>query len=384
MAFGKDDSQLTRVGTYRQMAMTQVNQNRGGGGSGRGGGGMPTFVDRFKPLTSEEDLVRLLAGSYPIVTARDKEHTAVRTLPFMTFTEHFDGQTKQSIICSAGPFEQFKDKREPCRGCDMFWEFKKEDGKPGARMSKRGMFAFSILHYAPYAHVAQIDRRTKQPRTDQSGKPFMEWHRVLKHERAEYANHEQRQAHRLHWPMGTEHYGVLWEYDAEIGKSCVTCGGRDTIEPIAWDCGNKECGEEIIDCETTTLPQEEILKLTTSDETMCPRCKTRGFLKERVSCKNCTPIGHAPRRATLFDVDMRVRRKPANDGTDKTTLLVVGWSEPRPVDPQFAELARPLALDKIYAPTPWERQVEKFGPPPAPQGQPPRTPVNTGAVPYNR
>lgn len=383
MAFGKDDQQLARMGTYRQMAMTQVNQNKGGGG-GRGGGGMPTFVDRFKPLTTDEDLIRLVAGNFPIVTAVDKDHTAVRELPFVTFTEHFDGQTKQSITCSAGPFGQFKDKRDPCRGCDGYWEFRKEDNKPGARVSKRPMFAFSIIHYAQYAHIAQLDRRTKQPRIDQNGKPFMEWHRVLKHERAEFAaGYELRQAHRLHWPMGSEHYGVLWEYDAEIGKSCVTCGGRDTIESVAWDCGNRDCGEEIIDCETTTLPQEKILELTTSDATACPCCRSRGFLKERVQCRNCTPIGQAPKRATLFDVDMRVRRKPATDGTSATTLLVVGWSEPKPVDPQFAELTRPLALDKIYAPTPWEKQIEKFGPPTAPQGAPPRTPVNTGAVPYD-
>ena len=61
MAFGKDDSQLANMGTYRQMAMTQVNHGRSGR-SGGGGGGMPTFVDRFKPSTVEEDLIRLIAG----------------------------------------------------------------------------------------------------------------------------------------------------------------------------------------------------------------------------------------------------------------------------------------------------------------------------------
>lgn len=383
MAFGKDDSQLNNMGTYRQMAMTHVPQNRNANNRG-GGGGMPTFIDRFKPSTSEEDLIRLLAGNFTIETALNKDQSVRRTLPFMTFTEHYDAKTKQSITCSAGPFAQFKEKRGACRGCDMFWEFKKEDGKPGGRVSKRDMFAFSIIHYAQYAHVPQLDRTTKQPRTDQSGKPYMGWHRVLRHERAEYAGYEARSAHKLHWPMGTEHYGVLWEYDAEIGRSCVTCGGVQSITPVAWNCANPACGEEIIDCETTTLPQDEIIKITNSNDTVCPRCKTRGFLKEVVSCKNCTPIGQTPRRATLFDVDMRVRRKPANDGSDKTTLLVVGWSEPRPIDPQYAELAKPLALDKIYSPTPWDRQIEKFGPPSTQQGQPPRTPVNGGTVPYNR
>lgn len=383
MAFGKDDSQLANMGTYRQMAMTQVNHGRSSR-SGGGGGGMPTFVDRFKPSTVEEDLIRLIAGSFPNVRAVDKEHTVTTALPFVTFTEHFDGQTKQSITCSSGPFAQFKEKRGACRGCDMFWEFKKTDGKPGARMSKRDMFAFSVIHYAPYAQIPQIDRRTQQPRTNDQGKPFMEWHRVLRHEKANFDGYEQKTAHRLHWPMGTEHYGVIWEYDREIGKSCTTCGGRDVITAVAWNCSNKECGEEIIDCESTTLPMDEIDKITRSNETVCPRCKTQGYLKEFVSCKNCTPIGADPRRATLFDVDMRVKRKPATDGTDKTTLLVTGWSEPRPIDPQYAEISKPLPLDKIYMPTVWERQVDKFGAAPVVQGQPPRTPVNTGSTPYNR
>jgi hypothetical protein len=378
MAFGKDSSQLGNVGNYRQMAMTQVHRGNGGGNRG-GGGGMPTFVDRFKPSTTEEDFIRLVAGNFTIISAVDKENTVQRVLPFMTFTEHFDGQTKQSCTCSAGPFAHMKDKKQPCRGCDMFWEFKKPDGKPGARMSKRDMFAFSIIHYAPYAHVPQLDRRTGQVRTNSEGKPFMEWKRVYRHEKAQYDGYEQKTAHRLHWPMGTEHYGVLWEYDDKIGQSCSACSGVKTITPISWNCSNPDCGEEIIDMESTTLPPEEIKKITFSEDTTCPRCRTKGFLKEIVSCKNCTPIGREPKRATLFDVDMHVQRKPANDGSDKTALLVTGWSEPRPIEAQYAELAKPLMLDKIYAPTPWDKQVEKFGPP---TSMPARTPVNGGTVPY--
>lgn len=376
MAFGKDDSQLANVGTYRQMAMAQVSQARAKGG---GGGGMPNFIDRFKPSTTEEELVRLVAGAFPIVSALDKEHSVTRVLPFMTFTEHFDARTKQSITCSAGPFAQFKEKREPCRGCDLFWELKKPDGKPGASVSKRDMFAFSIIHYAPYAQIPQVDKRTGQPRTNDQGKPFLEWHRILRNEKNAFDGYEQKQAHRLHWPMGTEHYGVLWEYDIEIGKSCTTCGDRDCITSVAWNCANPDCEEEIIDVATSTLPLEEILKMTTSNQTVCPRCRNQGFLQETIACRNCTPIGKAPRKATLFDVDLRVRRKPANDGTDKTTLLVLGFSAPRPIDPQFADIAKPLPLEKIYAPTPWERQIDKFGP-----AQPVRTPVNTGTTPYTR
>jgi hypothetical protein len=246
-------------------------------------------------------------------------------------------------------------------------------------VSKRDMFAFSIIHYGTYAHVPQLDWKTKQPRTGQDGKPFMEWKHVMKHERALYDGYVQRAGHRLHWPMGTSHYGVLWEYDADIGKSCSTCHGRDVITSTGWICANPKCGELLIDCETTTLPPEEVKKQTTSAATRCPRCSYQGFLREEIHCSNCSAVGVEPRRATLFDVDMRVRRKAAADGGNQTTLLVSGWSEPKPIDPQFAEISKPLALDKIYAPTPWEVQLEKFG---APTGQPARTPVTSGSTPY--
>lgn len=387
-AFGKDPAQLEGIGTHRQIAVSSMNTRREGGGNrGRrgGGGGVPTFVDRFQPSIAEEDTVRLLAGNYTIVSAVDDEHTVEEVRPYVTFTDHFDGQSKKSTTCSAGPFSFSRDKRDPCRGCDMFWEHRQANGKPGARVSKRNMYAFGVLHYASYARAPQVDRKTGAARIDQkTGKPYMEWCRVPRHQQAAYASYEQRSAHRLHWPMGVEHFGVLWEYDSQIGKSCVTCGGVGTIASVAWICGDPKCGEEVIDCETTTLPPEQVTKLTTSRDTVCPapNCRKRGFLKEVISCKNCTPVGREPRRSSLFGVDLTVRRKAANDGSNATSLLVVGWSEPRAVDPQFTELAKPLLLDKIYAPTPYKRQVDLFGPADSAENQPVRTPVNNRTIPY--
>jgi hypothetical protein len=378
MAFGKDDSQLGQMSTYRQAAMTHMNsQKTARKNSGGGGGGMPTWIDQFKPSKVNEDLIRLIPSPCEITTAQDKDTAVTRTLPFMSYTEHFYATAKKGCTCSAGPFGQFKEKREPCRGCDMFWEFRTEDGKPGAKVSKRDMFAFTVLHYAPYARVPDLDMNG-QPRTDQEGKPYMRWERILKHERAKYTGYEQKDAHRLHWPMGTAHYGVLWEYDAKIGKSCTTCGGRDCIESVAWICSNPACGEGIIDIETTTYPPEEITKMTMQPHT-CSVCKVNGFLKEVIFCKNCSPIGKEPRRATLFDVDIHVQRKEANDGSNQTALLITGWGNPGPVDPRYADMAKPLALSKIYAPTPMDVQVQRFGP-----ATPPRTPVNNGTTQYSR
>jgi hypothetical protein len=83
-----------------------------------------------------------------------------------------------------------------------------------------------------------------------------------------------------------------------------------------------------------------------------------------IRCNNC----NQGEQATLFDFDLEVKRvKTAGDTGNQTTLQILRAIGPRPIDAMYGEdLRKPLPLDKIFAPTPVERQIELFGNVPAP------------------
>lgn len=372
MAFGKDPSQMGNIAGFRGQAQNYEKtraRNAGGGGS------KPTWLDAFKPSTTEPDEIRILRGVYEVEVGLQDGSIQTQVLPYMPYTEHFHGGLRKGSVCSAGPLAAFKDKRDPCRGCDIFWAEKSANrgNKKGGAMSKRDMYSFSILHYAPYALVEQVGT-DMQVRTDNEGKPYMNWTRILPHEvhSPKFQGRERRDAQVLHWDIGYGHWNTLLEYDKEIGKSCVSCGGRDSIKCEAWVC--QHCGEALIEMDSTTHTTKEIEDLTSGD-VRCAHCQEVGRLNEIISCTSC---GSA-RRADIFDVDMRVKRVADPKGGNQTTLMIPGWSNPRGIDQRFADFAKPMDLKKIFTPTPMEKQEELYGAgssPSAPTGG--RQPVTVG------
>lgn len=355
MAYGKDPKQLSNVPNFRNQAQNyEQHRARPQGG---GGGGRPTWIDKFNPSTEEADEIRILRGDYEVLVGLNDGSIEKQKLSYYPFTEHFHGGLKKGSICSAGPLAAFKDKRDPCLACDQYWAERAANRgtKNKGAMSKRDMYSFSVLHYAPYAYVEQIDRDTMKVREDDNGKAYMEWVRVLPHEQhlAKFNGKERRDAHVLHWDIGFGHWNTLLEYDKEIGKSCRACGGRDTIVLEAWLC--PKCGTDLIDPRTTTYKKEELAELLKGEVT-CANCREVVQLVEAISCKGC---GN-PERADIFDVDMRVKRVADPNGGNQTTLMIPGWSSPRSIDQRFSDIAKPLDLKKIFTPTPLEVQAERF------------------------
>jgi hypothetical protein len=361
MAFGKDDAALDRVGSYRQRAHYQTKstfQNRPRGG---GGGGL-TFIDQFKPSTDIPDLIRIVPGDYEVQQATPEGEIETTRQPYVAFGEHFHGTLKRSCVCSAGPLYGWKDKRSPCYACDIFWQGMTvgQDGKKKkGPMSRRDMSSFTVIHYHPYHEVEQVDSTTGQYRVNaRTGQPYTNW---VKCEgrgcKMCQAGKKTNPAHRLHWDMGTGHMGTLWEYDKEIGRSCATCSGRDTIEWDAMVC--RQCGEAKVVRDETNLKPKEIEEIYGSLNT-CSACGFKGFLREIISCRNCTPLGREPERATIFAVDMKVKRAEPESGGNQTTLMIPQWNDPSPVAQQFAEFNKPMPLEKIFAPTSLENQAKVF------------------------
>ena len=171
MAFGKNPGDLKRVTDFRQAGRVSNRKF-----PKRKGGGAPRWINRFQPSTVEPDTIRFIAGEYPYETVRVDENEApvVETfvLPYMRFAEHFDGRTKGSTICSAGPFVMYKDKRDPCLGCDLFWA---GGGKKDGRVSRREMYSFPVFNYGTFHEIEQVDGQGQLRLNPKTNKPYTEW-----------------------------------------------------------------------------------------------------------------------------------------------------------------------------------------------------------------
>lgn len=363
MAFGKNPANITNVGSFRQMGHTW-NQSKTKRTTQSSGGMVPPWVNEYKPPTTGLDLIRVIAGDYTVQEAdRNGNVTDIEHLPFYPFVEHFDARSKKRCTCSAGPLANIKGKRDACHGCDFYWAGIRTN-EAGKRekgfMGKRDMVAFTIVHLHDYHKAPQRDDKGLAKLNPNTGEPFYSWTRCSKdiNRRGKCAHCDEgmdaKYGHRMHWAMGNDHYNTLLNKDEEIGQSCSACGGVETIGSQAWVCPNPDCGEAIIE-DSTALSAKEVAAIVGRPVT-CASCKQTNYATEILECAKCP----TPKRATLFDVDLKLSRIEAPDGTNRTTLNISSFSEPRPLPPELAELGKPERLDKIYAPTSLEVQAMLF------------------------
>jgi len=357
MAFNKDPQGLVGIpafGGSLQQRQSMMQKNR----PARGARGR-RFSDEIKPPMAPQIMTgRIIPGAYATTFAYGKD-AALMTQQFewWQFVEHFDGRTNKSCICSAGPFREYKGRRDPCTGCDLFFlpSEKGADGKKNKRMSARQMYVFSFLDFQNYHKV--ISMEDGRPRTGNNGEAFFDWVPCEGRTCPHCHTAKETVSGRVRpWVMGETHFSALVHgYGGFIGKSCAACGGRDTIQSLAWLCPH--CGDAIIDMATTRFSDAEISKMVL-DVMRCPNpsCAQLAIPNEIIKCGAC-PNGQ---RSTIFDVDINASRQGTGEGS-QTALTISTWSNPQRIDPRFAAIAKALPLDKMYLPTPVEEQNKKFG-----------------------
>lgn len=364
-AFGKNPQLLRSIPSFRQLS----GQFNGGRSSRQGKGGTPYFIDQYKPPPIEPDTIALLAGNFESMEVDDSGEAPKAiavTLPYVKFTEHYDGRTEKSAICSAGPFVRYKDLRDACNGCDIYWATLEpgDDGKKHSRMSRQTKFGFSIIDFSDYHKEPQFDTQTSRPRVNPKTKePYFNWVKCggLGCDACK-ANLPKKFAHNPHWPMSWGYFQTIREQDREIGKSCRACGGIDTLQCVAWTC--QGCGEAAIDMSSTGLKMEDVIKISESHYTC--KCGVTDFLQEIIECRACSKA----ERMTVFDVEFRVKRIPTGQN-NQSMLNISGWAQRRKLEGPLAEYASPKDLIKIFKPTDHRVQLDRFGPPPiSAEGEP--------------
>lgn len=387
MAFGKSRPNMN----FRQRAKGSTTRPKGGGKSA------PFFINRYQPpMSPSTDLVRLIPGSYPALMLSERGEYVLDEAgqpisyndPYLKYKLHYHGSKKRSAVCAGGPLKDVKGKADPCNGCDWFWyEYdirKANNSERPKSMSRRDMWAFTVLVMAPFHKTNDVDEHGNLRLRDDGKTPFYHWEKCQGRGCEGCAQGlESKEGHRQHWSMGFNHFNNLLDSNIEIGSNCRVCGQMGCILSLAWICQNPQCGEAVIDMATSTLKDEEIDKLT-SFEAICPHCQQKGFLSEIFECSNCKSAGKEGDRSTLFDENLTVKRVPGAEDTNQTTLNIVRSSGPVPIDPKYKDdLRKPLPLDKIFEPTDAARQESLFEKAPARGSDVQRTPVTSGTQQYS-
>lgn len=380
MAFGKNpEVRAKQAGSFhlsataRQMDQAEQKQRRASSGGGGGGGGA-RFNDQYRPTTVGQDKIRVIAGDFvnqrgfvETVGGRKVGQIITENFQWYTYAEHFNARNNKSSVCSAGPLWMLKDEKCDCIGCDQYWSGKTRgpDGKPKTGfMSRRELNALTVLHYAKYYKVEQIDNSTGRPKFNpRTNEPYYQWV-TANHNNKDLIKlaKEERDGARLHWSLGTTHFNTLVEYAKVVANDCISCGNQASIEAEAYICAH--CGDVVIEKATTQLSEDDILRTIARPvrcpDPLCEGNKEPSMLQEVMRCTCC----ENPVRASVFDVDLQVKLAKSSDPNSKTTtLMIVGRGRPSPVDPKYQSFTEPLDLPKIFSPTPLDIQRTLFNVP---------------------
>lgn len=382
MAFGKDPTHLGKVtpfgGSARQQAAFASRRRKKTSGS------KLIFRNQFQPSLYIPDTIRVVPGAYWQQFLDDSGNLIEGDFPFWSYVEHYHGVFEKSTFCSAGAYRWQKGAATPCHGCDIYWEdwnVRKSTGNKNKpkRLSMRDMFAYTILDHGVFHEVEDTDQNGQVKMNPNTKTPYMSWEKCLGQQCQNCTlGKKTKTGHVQPWPMGKRHFGTLNAYADQIGLGCMTCGSRMSITTTLWHCGNQDCGEAMIDLSNTALNLEQIYDRTTEPQN-CPRCRETRFMQDIYECSVCTPQGAPANRATIFDVDMQVRRQKNPEETG-TQLMIVGTSDPQQLNPTFTDIAKPLKLNEMYGPTDMNLQAQLFRvqvqpqQPAPPQGAPEQVP----------
>jgi hypothetical protein len=373
MSYGKEDGHLTRIGGYGASTSQQMgNATRRQSGPRKGS---PAWANNFQPSEGTPDYIRLIPGEFE--AERIDETTGnsfLETVPWLEYTEHYHGGNKQSMTCSAGVYRMAdRKKAKPCRGCDIwredFEERRRIENQTGVkpknpnRISFSSKYAFLVLDMAWFFRGYRMDEHGRVNVNKTTGQPYQDWIKYNEQHHNEYlyaSGEAQRQGKQLEmkqgqvltWPVGFTQFGTLSGFGDVVQKHCSSCGGQSCIHTVGWACPT--CNAPTMN---TTLPPDEVKKLV-SRTVHCNHCHTVAYPKAIQTCQYC----QNPTPANLYSIDMQVQTVRVQD---KKQIIIPWMSNPRPMDPTYAEALKKLPdAVKKFAPTPYEEQVSKFGPPP--------------------
>lgn len=386
-----------------------VNNGKGGkGGKGRG------FYSRWKPPYMAEALKKFLAappneearmgvsepivlipGEYPDLYARDEQGNPINPPPVTeglhfrahTFNVMVPGKNGQKgysqfrdIICSSGPEAHAP---QPCVGCAQ--NDAGVDGKP------RDQWAFEIVHLGWY-HQSPLIKDGQVQKKRNSNEPVLvknlcdSYSKINQiHARAHQANpRDWKEAyvcegcqgqHPFTWgehrtmQVGKNHLINLLDLNDKIGQKCATCGTN--ILRVAFDCGNPQCGEELLNVASTGWTNQQLDQYSKM-QVGCQRCGYQGFPVSVYSCgfnENFQQVAQEcanPVQMSFWDCVIWVQR----EGESTSSELVITRVDPittfatpdgRPLSEHIKELTQNrFDLSEMFKADSLEEQAKRL------------------------
>jgi hypothetical protein len=381
MSFNKDNSNLPNVAPFGGELGARERALRNNRRARQEGGGRAFWSLGLKLPRDHTRWLRLIPGDHVIQATIDDNEVFETRAQYITIIEHFHGGLERSGLCSAGVLHKNKNKREPCHGCDLFWEDVQAnrglpDSQKKRRISKTEKKVFTVWDYGLWANIT---------RTAGDNKEYKDWTPLPPND-ARATQYESKYGHLVPLPLSMNFFWALYDYSKNtVKKDCRTCGSVGTVRCVVKVCA--ACNNVIYDPNTSALTKEQQERLEAAPCARCGYQSPSGECAEVVECSCCSPHGYQAERATLFDVDLELG---ISGSKEQPILMVTNRSGPRPIqvqDPKVLEGIKPLPLEKMYAPTPLEKQREiwkipgtQAAPEPAqpfvPQGQyqPPQPP----------
>ena len=383
--------------------------------NGKGGkGGKRGFYARWKPPYMAEKLKQFLAappneearmgvsepivllrGEYQDLYARDDNGNPIVPPPVTegfrfrshTFNVQVPGKNGQKgytqfrdIICSAGPEAHAP---QPCVGCHC-----NDHGMEGR---PRDQWAFEIVHLGWY-HLSPLVKDGQVQMKRNSNEPVMvrnmcDTQNKLNqiYARAHQANPREwkepyvcegcRGQHQYVWgdhrtiQVGKNHLVNLLDLNDKIGQKCGTCGTN--ILRIAFDCGNPNCDNELLDVAATGWTNQQLEQFAKMP-VGCQKCGYQGLPVPAYSCgfnDNFQRIAQEcadPVQASLWDHVIWVQR----EGESTSSELVITRVDPiatyqtpdgRPLADHLKELASDrFNLAEMNKPDSLEEQAKRL------------------------
>ena len=332
----------------------------------RSGGKRPYWAGNFElsENPAAPDTIRILRGAYNQSTVDEDGNLQQVTLPYVYTREHYHGPLSKGALCSAGPYYMDRNKREPCHGCDIFWEdyevreqkkLAGDNSKGPDRIGMSDKFAFSVWDYGIYFQMPQVGRDGQYRMNPKTNQPYTTWVKAANPQDPQFAGYPWKQGSLLPWSVYSTWKDLLVSFDHTVGMCCMSCCGRNTMVSRGWYCGNPQCRQFVFDQNNTTISQEQQQQLTKNKQ-RCNHCGQITFLHEDAACTQCG----GTQRASIFDVDLTAYRLRTGRG-NQSTLVIAAFSDPRPIQVADAETLakiKPLDLLKRFAPTSLEEQAK--------------------------
>jgi len=352
MAFGKRPIEQARVGSFRTQDNIRRQEKAVYEPKKRGAN---RFNNSFYAPVDYSTTIRLIPGAYkiPMVEERTdngKKEYCVRNVvqEYFEMVRHYDGLTKKTLLCSAGPPGTPREKEKPCIPCLYARKHPKGRNEKGRFGWSKG-YVWTVLEYGEFALVNQVDKEGYLKINERSGEPYTHWVKNLGDIEDIL---EVKEGHLQHWSQSREQFDEIMMAAASIECCCFSCQNKRAIRRSVIYCGNPTCQETIVDLSKVRLTDAEEEDLMSSLH-HCPHCGQSTYPGEYITCNKCDNAV----RASLFDADLVVRRI-ATTGDDAPKLRIEDFFL-NPLDPSYK--AKPMDLETMYQPDSIEIQERWTG-----------------------